>query len=333
MKTLLLSLFPLALLAQPAPDCSGKVTDEANRVLSGINIQLEPGTATALSGSDGSFTLKNLAPATYSLTATGRGFVPFTGTLQVPNDCNLTLRLGTVQTTIEVREPSDNFLATASVSVTKSPTSLINTAYAVQVIPRALLEDRNIQDIKDPYRNISGVTDSPYSAMTFRGFTQREVLFNGVRGNPYGSLDNDINDAGFSTSQGRLSNIEFVEVLKGPAGVLFGGGEAGGLVNFVTKKPRQTTAAEASFRTGSFAQRAGHGEVTGPLLGVKSLFYRAAIFAEDRRVFRYNAGNENFHLASGLSYRLGEATSLPSQQTMASEVVCAVAFEIRCRFL
>lgn len=51
--------------------------------------------------------------------------------------------------------------------------------------------------------------------MTLRGFTQREVLFNGVRGNPFGSLDNDINDAGFSTSQGRLTNVEFVEVLKG----------------------------------------------------------------------------------------------------------------------
>ncbi|MBM3788011.1 MAG: TonB-dependent receptor, partial [Acidobacteria bacterium] len=154
------------------------------------------------------------------------------------------------------------------------------------------------------------VSDSPYSAMIFRGFTQREVLFNGVRGNPYGSLENDINDAGFSTSQGRLSNIEAVEVLKGPAAVLFGGGEAGGVLNFVTKKPRQTTGGELSFRTGSFGQKGGHGEATGPVPRMKNLFYRAAIFGEDRRQFRYNAGTQNIHAAGGLSWRAGEATSL-----------------------
>ncbi|MBY0507174.1 MAG: TonB-dependent receptor [Bryobacteraceae bacterium] len=292
-------------------DCEGKVTNATSAGISGIVIEIKPGKETVRSGANGEFRLTGLAPGTYQLTATGRGYVPFQESLEVPAGCaNLAIRLSTVQTAIEVSEPSDSFLATASVSITKSPASLIDTPYAIQMIPQALLESRNIQDIKDLYRNISGVTDSPYSAMTFRGFTQREVLFNGVRGNPYGSLDNDINDAGFSTSQGRLSNIEFVEVLKGPAGVLFGGGEAGGIINFVTRKPRQTPAAEASFRTGSFAQRAGHGEITGPLWKAKNLFYRAAIFAEERRVFRYNAGNENLHLASGLSWRLAEATSL-----------------------
>jgi iron complex outermembrane recepter protein len=82
------------------------------------------------------------------------------------------------------------------------------------------------------------------------------------------------------------------------------------VINFVTRKPRTTPAAEASFRTGSFAQRGGHGEVTGPLLRAKNLFYRAAIYGEDRKLFRYNSGSENLHLASGLSWRLGEATSL-----------------------
>jgi len=304
-------LMAFALAAQTPDSCTGRITDQGGRPLSGIALLLQPGDSAAITDADGKFSLKSVSPGDYSLTATGRGYVPFQDTLQVPAGCrDLQLRLSTVQTAIEVREPSDSFLATASVSVTKSPVSLIDTPYAIQVIPQALLEDRNIQDIKDLYRNISGVTDSPYSAMTFRGFTQREVLFNGVRGNPYGSLDNDISDAGFSTSQGRLSNIEFVEVLKGPAGVLFGGGEPGGVVNFVTKKPRQVPAAEASIRAGSFGQRAGHGEITGPLLRAKNLFYRAAVFAEDRRVFRYNAGNENLHLASGLSWRAGESTSV-----------------------
>ncbi len=289
-------------------DCRGRVLDPAGKPLGGISLSLLPGNLTATTNDAGEFTLAG-APASFTLTATGRGYVPYQQALALPCQ-DLVLRLETVQTTLEVRAPSTDFLATVSVSVTKSPVNLIDLPYAVQVIPKALLEDRNIQDIKDLYRNISGVQDSPYSAMTMRGFTQREVLFNGVRGNPYGSLDNDLNDAGFSTSQGRLSNIEFVEVLKGPAGVLFGGGEAGGVVNFVTRKPRNTPAAEASFRTGSFAQKGGHVELTGPLPRTRNLFYRTALYAEDRRIFRYNSGTENYHLASGLTWRASESTSV-----------------------
>ncbi|MDX2179031.1 MAG: TonB-dependent receptor [Bryobacteraceae bacterium] len=289
----------------------GTVTDEGKTPLAGISLALEPGGRTAVTDSAGAFTVENVAPGSYLLTATGRGFVPWQETVRLSSaNATVAIRMATVQTAIEVREAADDFLATASVSVTKSPQSLIDLPYAVQVIPKALLDSRAIQEIKDLYRNISGMTDSPYSAMTFRGFTQREILFNGVRGNPYGSLENDINDAGFSTSQGRLSNIEFVEVLRGPAAVLFGVGEPGGVVNFVTKKPRTQTAGEASFRTGSFRQLGGHAEVTGPLWKKKNLFYRAAWFQEDRKIFRWNARNENVHLATGLSWRMGEATSL-----------------------
>jgi iron complex outermembrane recepter protein len=302
----LLYLFPLSLLAV---DVTGVILDAAGQPLSGITVRRQPGDQTAVSDAAGRFTLSDVAAGFYQFTATGRGFVPFTRELEIAaNPQPLEIRLSTVQTTVEVRERDDNFLATNSVSVTKSPERLLNVPYAVQVLPKALLEDRAIQDVKDLYRNIAGVTDSAYSAMTVRGFTQREMLFNGVRGNPYGSLENDVNDGGFSTSQGRLSNVEFVEVLKGPAALLFGAAEPGGIVNFVTKKPRQQHAAEASFRLGSFRQRGGHVDVTGPLR--RNLFYRTAWYQEDRNVFRYNAGNENQHLATGLSWRAGEATSV-----------------------
>jgi iron complex outermembrane recepter protein len=311
MYRVFLALCAAGLLSAQAPPCGGRITDTGLRPLAEVSVQLAPSSFATATNSQGDFALEGVPSGSYTLLALGRGYVPLQIAITLPADCgNLKLKLETVQTAIEVRERSDDFLATASVSVTKSPTLLIDLPYAVQVIPKALLENRNIQDIKDLYRNVSGLQDSPYSAMTLRGFTQREVLFNGVRGNPYGSLDNDINDAGFSTSQGRLSNVEFVEVLKGPAAVLFGGGEPGGVVNFVTRKPRLQPSAEASFRTGSFAQRGGHGELTGPLFRVPNLFYRAAIYAEDRRIFRYNSGSENIHFASGLSYRLAESTSL-----------------------
>ena len=299
------------LTAQGPGALSGEVTDSARKKLNGITVRVDPAGKTAETDGNGKFSILGLAAGSYLVTATGRGFVPWQETVLVrESGAAIEVRMSTVQTAVEVHEVVDDILATSSVSVTKSPENLINLPYAVQVIPRALLESRQIQDVKDLYRNISGVSDSPYSAMTFRGFTQREILFNGVRGNPYGSLDNDVNDAGFSTSQGRLSNIEFVEVIKGNAAVLFGAGEPGGIMNFVTNKPRQTPMADLGFRVGSFRQLGGHGQVSGPVAKARNLFYRAAWYQEDRKTFRHNSRNENYHLNGALSWRLGEATSL-----------------------
>lgn len=304
MKHALLALVATA-LAYAQTNIHGLITGPDNKPIADITITANPGNHQTKSAPIGEFTL--VVPAgQYLLTATGRGYLP--AQQEVSAGERITLKLNTLQTAVDVREPADDFLATASVSISKSPEAILNSPYAIQVLPKALFDDRAVQDVKSLYRNVSGLTDSAYSAMTFRGFTQREVLFNGVRGNPYGSLENDINDAGFSTSQGRLSNVEFVEVLKGPAAVLFGAGEAGGVVNFVTKKPRNVHSVEAGFRTGSFAQKGGSIDLSGPIN--KKLYYRAAWFQEDRRLFRYNARNENSHLATGLAWRPKDTTSL-----------------------
>lgn len=294
-------------------EIQGAVRDASGAPLGGITLRLKPlsgnaAVAETLSEPGGTFRFAGVEAGSYSLEAQGRGFLPVVREVIAPVGAPLALRMQQITTTVEVSAPVDDFLTSTSVSVTKSPVDLMNSPYAVQVIPKALIEERGIQDIKQLFRNIAGAGDAPYTAMTMRGFTQREILFNGVRGNPYGSLENDLNDAGFSTSQGRLSNVEFVEVLKGPAAVLFGNGEPGGVVNFVTRKPRNRTTAEASFRMGSFRQRGGHGELTGPM--AKTVFYRLAWYQEDRNTFRYNSRNENSHFAGGLSWKPGEATSV-----------------------
>jgi len=313
-RTLLWTLGALACWGQAASPntLSGTVKNTAGAPLAGLEIRLEPGDRSVLSGANGDFQFPTVTSGNYILTVTGRGYIPQQRATSVPGP-GIELKMETVQSTIEVRADDDSFLANTSISITKSPEALLSIPYAIQVIPRAVLEDRAIQDVKDLYRNISGVTDSPYSAVTFRGFTQRETLFNGVRGNPYGSLENDINDAGFSTSQGRLTNVEFVEVLKGPAAVLYGAGEPGGVINFVTKKPRTEHSMEASFRGGNFQQLGGHVETTGPLSRSRNLFYRAAWYQEDRDTFRNNSSNENKHAAAAASWRIGEATSFGAE--------------------
>src|SRR5690606_7691295 len=105
----------------------------------------------------------------------------------------------------------------------------------IQVINAELIEDQGARDAQDLYRNLSGVSFFSYAGVTARGFRQEEIFFDGLRGDPY---------AGFSVPQ--LFNVERVEFLKGPAGMLYGPGAPGGLFNYVTKKPQEMFSAEAS---------------------------------------------------------------------------------------
>jgi iron complex outermembrane receptor protein len=148
------------------------------------------------------------------------------------------------------------------------------------------------------------MNQSTYSAMVFRGFTQRELLYNGARGNPFGSLEGDINNAGFSTSQIRLTNIQRVEVLKGPTAAVYGAGEPGGLINYVTKQPKEVLFGDFQVRLGSFNQKMVTGDLSGPM-GQKWL-WRGAAYFEDRDTFRNNTGATNGHFVGNLSYRLND---------------------------
>lgn len=100
--------------------------------------------------------------------------------------------------------------------VTRTDTPLALVPQSVQVLPRELIDDQAARQITDLYRSISGISFFSYAGVTLRGFRQENVLYDGLRGDPY---------AGFSVPQ--LFNIERVEVLKGPAGALYGGGEPG----------------------------------------------------------------------------------------------------------
>lgn len=176
----------------------------------------------------------------------------------------------------------------------KLPTDPLASSQTVTVITEQLIEDQGARDAQDLYRNISGVSFFSYAGVTARGFRQEEIFYDGLRGDPY---------AGFSVPQ--LFNIERVEFLKGPAGMLYGPGAPGGLFNYVTKKPEDSFSAEVSAVVGTGDRYGGSAEVTGPLVG--ALTGRAGLFYEDRDTYRFHAGSETLIADGGLAYDFGPA--------------------------
>lgn len=270
-------------------------------------VSVTGGPADVRSGPDGSFRLESVPTGARTVIVTRDGYAPLSQPVDVVSGQPLTLEFAmpaqvSVNESLRVVGRLSNYIDT-SASASRTSAALIDIPQAIVVLPARLIEDIGALDTKDLYKFMSGVMDSPYSSTVVRGFTQREVLVNGAKGNPYGSLDGDIANGGFSTSQFRLSNLERVELLKGPSSVLYGSGEPGGILNYITKKPKDRRETRVMLGTGQYAQALAEIEATGPLNAARSLLARGAVFFEDRDSFRNNANTRNAHLVGDLTWR------------------------------
>lgn len=142
--------------------------------------------------------------------------------------------------------PVSGYRALTSVSATKTDTPIERIPQAVAVVPRAVLDDQQPLGQMDALRNMSAVT--PMSANTFIGYAYK------VRGFPADRYVDGLPnyyDGGDNTS---LRNTERIEVLKGPAGILYQGGigPIGGIINTVSRLPTENRFAEIGFTAGGY---------------------------------------------------------------------------------
>ncbi|MFT6045935.1 MAG: iron complex outermembrane receptor protein [Arenicella sp.] len=175
---------------------------------------------------------------------------------------------------------------------------IMDLPQSAQILNDQLIKDQAARDITDLYRSIAGVSEFSYSGVTFRGFRDSgNVFYDGVRGDPY---------SGFGVPQ--LFNVERVEVLKGPAAALYGGGEPGGMINYVTRKPSFERQTSATITVGDYDLIGGSVDTQGAVSD--TLAYRVGAFYEEQDSFRNNADERNIELAGGLLYQPTDLTAL-----------------------
>ncbi len=201
-------------------------------------------------------------------------------------------------------EPDSYKVPTASTG-TKFSVPLRDIPLSVQVIPSQVIEDRQIVRQDDITDNVSGVQKiigyGTASAYIIRGFADFGYFRDGFRG-PVGLTPGD------------TTNIESIEVLKGPASVLYGSGYTeGGLLNVLTKKPLDTPLYNTSFIAGSYDYYRSSLDFTGPLTTNKALLYRLNASYENAGSYRDFINNQNFDLAPALTWQIDKKTTLVTQ--------------------
>ncbi|WP_422403579.1 TonB-dependent receptor [Pseudomonas sp. GZD-209] len=121
-----------------------------------------------------------------------------------------------------------SYKASESKSALKIDAPLRDIPQTVNVVPESVIKDQGAQSMEDVLKNVPGVGqsngDGQRDQVTIRGFSAiGDMYIDGIRDDALYFRD--------------LSNVERVEVVKGPAAVLYGRGSSGGLINSISKKP------------------------------------------------------------------------------------------------
>ncbi|UQD72533.1 TonB-dependent siderophore receptor [Bradyrhizobium japonicum] len=162
------------------------------------------------------------------------------------------------------------YRAMPSSTTLRSGASPLDTSQAVNIVPEQVLKDQLPRNIDDALINVSGITQTN----TLAG-SQDAVIRRGFGDNRDGSIMRN----GMPLVQGRSFNpaVESVEVLKGPASLLYGIMDPGGIVNTISKRPELYPHGSVTLLGSAFsASKTGADgllDVTGPI-GDQGLAYR-----------------------------------------------------------
>ena len=200
-------------------------------------------------------------------------------------------------------ERDEGYAPRRATTATRTDTPLRDIPQSIQVVPRQVLEDRQVIRASEAVQNVSGVQRGNNTGggigetFNIRGFQQFG-----------GNLRNGFRD-GLAISE--TSNLERIEVLKGPASVLYGNLEPGGVVNYVTEQPLSEPFYEAALQAGSFGLVRPTLDLSGPLNPERSVLYRLNTAYERGGNFRnFETEVERFFISPVIAWSINDRTDL-----------------------
>lgn len=178
---------------------------------------------------------------------------------------------------------SGDFGAKSGIPIERVPQS-------VQIVTADDIIEQGARSIGDLLRGVPSA-NAGYSrvgayqsfSLKVRGFLADQMR-NGIRQRYYEDVD-----------ASALSNIERVEVLKGPSGVLYGQSAVGGIISIITKRPQEETAGSFAGTIGNYDQKMLSFDMTGglaPGLAIRATgeVERSGTFVDFQDMDRLNAG-------------------------------------------
>jgi iron complex outermembrane recepter protein len=208
----------------------------------------------------------------------------------------------------DVRERNDTrtYVAEEASTATRTDTPLIQVPQSVGVVTRQVMDDQRAIRVEQALRNVSGVAlgDVGQSGIA------ADVAY--CRGFPCGYFKNYLRneDQNQALTFRDIANMQRIEVLKGPASVLYGRSEAGGIINILTKQPQAERYASLTQIIGSYNYYRTMLDVTGPLNESKTVLFRVNGAYENTESFRDVVRGQRYFISPVFTWNAGNHTTI-----------------------
>ena len=207
-------------------------------------------------------------------------------------------------------EPVRDYVPRDSYTATKTGAKLIETPQAVSVVGAQQIRDLNAQNIGQATEYVSGVLPSTFGFDTRNDF----YLIRGFPGQVSGYfLDGlQLYSNSFATFRVEPFDLERIEVLKGPASVLYGGSNVGGIINAVSKTPPEKASGYLEAGIDNYGNAYGAFDIGGPVSKAadNTLYYRLVGLLKAGGTQVDFVNDDRRYIAPSLSWRPDRDTTL-----------------------
>lgn len=296
-----LSFAPHSAAAQPrSGNVGGVVVDGSGGSIAGATVTLRTpnGEFKTATDAQGRFAFAGVPEDAITLTVTYQGFAPATIQMRSPREeVRVVLRPIPVSEAVTVQAPL--LSATRIDSAMKTDAPLRDVPQSVSIVTRDLIADQTMRSMADVVRYMPGVGmaqgEGHRDAPIFRGNTATADFYvDGVRDDVQYLRD--------------VYNVERIEAIKGPNGMVFGRGGVGGVINRVTRQADWTPSHEFSAQGGSWDHRRLTGDVgtaVHPRVAV-----RLTGMYENSATYRQDSDLERYGVNPTIAFALGTRTTL-----------------------
>ncbi|MVT10300.1 TonB-dependent receptor [Chitinophaga tropicalis] len=286
----------------------GTITTSDGKPAAYVTIRVQNARWGDISNEQGEYTIKNVKAGTWT--------VIVTNLVSTAEEKQVTVVAGqTSKVDFELKENAAQLqevtISSRNVNkedkfTAKMPLENLENPQVYNTVSADLMKQQVISNYDDAFRNVPGITRTWESTgrandggayFALRGFDAQPILINGLPGITSGNLD--------------PSNIEEIQVIKGPSGTLFGGSvySYGGMINTITKKPYYTFGGEVAYNTGSWDLHRVTIDVNTPLSKKKKIALRLNSAFHSENTFQDAGFKKSFFVAPSLAYEVNDRLS------------------------
>ena len=254
--SVLLFLFSILAFAQTGAKITGKVTyGGENTVLHDAIVQIVQLKRTVKSDAEGNFVFENVPPGRYTIMVHADGFT----------DTNRTVEVGATDVSLEFRMEISAVKEEVTVTASGAEQSTFEALATVETVSSSQIATRSGNSLGDVLEGETGVSKRSFGAGSsrpvIRGFDGDRVLVaqDGVRSGSLGSQSGD------HAETVDTLNVDRIEVVKGPATLLYGSNALGGVVNAISNHEDKADKGFRGFLTGIGATNPRQGGFSGGL--------------------------------------------------------------------